>query len=34
MSLIRENTEKDEWKENGQTDSIMFSIMLLLHTKM
>ena len=34
VSLIRENTKKYSWKENGQTDSIMFRIMLLLHTNM
>ena len=33
-SLIRENTEKEPVKENEQTESIMFRIMLMLHTKM
>ena len=32
-SLISKNTEKEPVKENGQTDSIMFSIMLMFHTK-
>ena len=26
--------KNDSWKENGQTDSLMFRIMLLLNTKM
>ena len=33
-SLIRVRTRKDPVKENGQTDSIMIRIMLMLHTKM
>ena len=33
-SLIRENTGKDPAKENGQTESIMFRIIIMLHTKM
>ena len=33
-SLIRENMEKEKVKENGQTDNIMFRIMLMLHTNM
>ena len=32
--LIRKNTGKYPVKENGQTESIMFSIMSMLHTKM
>ena len=34
VSLIRSNTKKDSRKENLQTDSIMFRIILMLHTKM
>ena len=34
VSLIKENTEKDSVKENGQIESIMFSIMMIFHTKM
>ena len=34
MFLIREKTIKYSWKENGETDSIMFRIVLILHTKM
>ena len=33
-SLIRENTGKYLVKENGQTESIMFGIIMMLHTKM
>ena len=33
-SSIRENIEKKPVKENGQTENIMFRIMLMLHTKM
>ena len=33
-SLVREKTVKEPVKENGQTESIMFRIMLMLHTKM
>ena len=33
-SLIRENIEKDPVKENLQTEDIMFSTMLMLHTNM
>ena len=33
-SLIRGKTEKDPVKENGHTDSIMFRIMIMLHTNM
>ena len=33
-SLIRGKTEKEPVKENGQTESIMFRIILMLHTKM
>ena len=32
-ALIREKIEKYPVKENGQTESIMFRIMLMLHTK-
>ena len=32
-SSIRGNTGKHPLRENGQTDSIMFRIMLMLHTK-
>ena len=32
VSLIKENTKKYSWKENGQTYSIMFRIILLLNT--
>ena len=33
-SLIRRKTEKEPVKENLQTESIMFRIMMMLHTKM
>ena len=33
-SLIRENIGKYQVKENGQTESIMFRIILMLHKKM
>ena len=33
VSLISSNTKKYSWKENGQTDSIVFKITLMLHTK-
>ena len=29
VPLIKENEEKDSWKENGQKESIMFRIMHL-----
>ena len=32
--LIRSKTINDSRKENGQTDSIMFRIMLIFHTNM
>ena len=32
--LVRENTEKYPVKENGETENIMFRIMLILHKKM
>ena len=34
VCLIRAKTINDSWKENGYIDSIMFRIMLLLHTNM
>ena len=34
VSLIRENPKNDSQKENGQTYSIMFRIMLMLNSKM
>ena len=34
MCLIRSKQIKDSWKENGQTDSIMFRIIMMLHTNM
>ena len=33
-SLIGDNKGKEPVQENGQTESIMFSIMLMLHTNM
>ena len=33
-SLIWGKTEKEPVKENGQTERIMFRIMLMLHTNM
>ena len=33
-SLIRENTKKYSVKENGQTEIIIFRIILMLHTNM
>ena len=33
VSLIRENTKKPV-KENGHTESIMFRIIMMLHTNM
>ena len=34
VSLIMENTKNDSLKGNGQTDSTMFRIMLMLQTNM